>query len=135
ETEFKTDQGCIRLIDCIAAGAVVPGVVRIVEGIRGKVAMEMKLVVRFDYGITIPWVQRDGGQSTIIAGPNALVLRTDAQTRGQGLSTVAEFTITEGERKSFLLSWYPSHEKPPKGIDPGRAVDETQSYWADWVSH
>jgi GH15 family glucan-1,4-alpha-glucosidase len=135
ETVFETEQGSVRLIDCMPPRASCPNVVRVVEGMRGRVAMEMKLVVRFDYGMTIPWVQRDGGQSIMIAGPDALLLRSDVNTRGQGLSTVAEFTITEGERKSFVLSWYPSYEKPPKAIDPERAVNETQSYWIDWVSH
>ena len=103
ETEFETEQGAVRLIDCMPPRASCPDVVRVVEGIRGEVPMEMKLVVRFDYGMTIPWVQRHSGQSTMIAGPDALVLRADAKTRGQGLSTVAEFTISEGERKSFVL--------------------------------
>jgi len=135
EMKFETDHGVVRLIDCMPPRESFPDVVRIVEGIRGQVAMEMKLVVRFDYGITIPWVRREGSQSTMIAGPDALVLRSDVKTRGKGLSTVAEFTIAEGERKSFVLTWYPSHEEPPKEIDPGRAVSETESYWVDWVSH
>jgi GH15 family glucan-1,4-alpha-glucosidase len=71
----------------------------------------------------------------MIAGPDALVFRSDVKTRGKGLSTVAEFTIAEGDRKSFALSWCPSHEKPPKAIDPGRAVSKTERYWIDWVSH
>jgi len=135
ETEFETDHGAVRLIDCMPPRESCPDVVRVVEGIRGQVAMEMKLVVRFDYGLTIPWVQRKEGLSTMIAGPDALVLRSDVKTRGKGLSTVAEFTIAGGERKSFVLSWYPSHEKPPEAIDPGRALSETESYWIDWVAH
>ena len=127
--------GAVRLMDCMPPRESSPDLVRVVEGIRGHVGMEMKLVVRFDYGITIPWVQRKGGLTTMIAGPDALVLRSDVKTHGKGLSTVAEFTIAEAERKSFLLSWYPSHEKPTDPIDPLRALSETESYWIDWVSH
>jgi GH15 family glucan-1,4-alpha-glucosidase len=135
ETEFETEHGAVRLIDCMPPQGSCPDVLRIVEGIRGEVRMEMKLVVRFDYGITVPWVQTKGGLSTMIAGPDALILRSNVKTRGHGLSTVAEFTIAAGERKFFALSWYPSHEKPPEPIDPEEALSETKAYWTDWVSH
>jgi GH15 family glucan-1,4-alpha-glucosidase len=134
ETEFETDHGAVRLIDCMPPRGSCPDLLRVVEGIRGEVPMEMKLVVRFDYGITVPWVQRKGGLSTMIAGPDALVLRTHVKTVGKGLSTVAEFSIAAGERKSFVLSWFPSHEKPPEAIDPEGALRETEAYWTDWVS-
>jgi GH15 family glucan-1,4-alpha-glucosidase len=134
ETEFATHQGAVRLIDCMQPRESCPQMVRVVEGLRGEVAMEMMLVVRFDYGITVPWVRGEGNRTSMIAGPDALLLRSDVRTRGQGLSTVAEFTVAEGERKSFVLSWYPSHEKPPKAIDPARALSETERYWVDWVS-
>jgi GH15 family glucan-1,4-alpha-glucosidase len=135
ETEFETDHGAVRLIDWMTPRGSSPNLVRVVQGLRGEVAMEMKLIVRFDYGTTIPWVQRKGGLSTMIAGPDALVLRSDVKTRGQGLSTVGEFTIAAGEKKSFVLSWFPSHEKPPEIIDPVQALSETERYWIDWVSH
>src|ERR1700688_1990322 len=83
ETEFETEQGAVRLIDFMPPRASRPDFVRVVEGVRGQVAMAMKLVVRFDYGITIPWVQTKRGLSTMIAGPDALVLRSDVKTRGK----------------------------------------------------
>jgi GH15 family glucan-1,4-alpha-glucosidase len=134
ETEFEIEHGTVRLIDCMPPRGSYPYLVRVVEGVRGQVAMEMNLVVRFDYGITIPWVRREGSQWTMIAGPNALVLRSDVKTKGRGLSTVADFTITAGERKSFVLSWYPSHEKPPELNEAEGKAAETEKYWADWVS-
>jgi len=97
--------------------------------------MTMKLVVRFDYGVTIPWVRTTGSQSIMIAGPHGLALRTDVKTRGEDLSTVAEFSVGEGERKFLVLSWFRSHENVPDEIDPSAAERDTESYWSDWVSH
>jgi GH15 family glucan-1,4-alpha-glucosidase len=134
ETEFETDRGTVRITDCMPPAQSNPSVVRIVEGIHGTVDMEMKLVVRFDYGITVPWVRRDKTELVIVAGPNALVLRSDVQTRGKDLSTVAEFTVAKGERRSFVLSWYPSNQKLPETIDPRRAVADTHTFWEAWVS-
>ena len=70
----------------------------IVEGVNGSVQMRMQLIIRFDYGHVVPWVrQRDGGLEAI-AGPDALILRTPIETRGEDFTTVAEFTVQEGER-------------------------------------
>jgi GH15 family glucan-1,4-alpha-glucosidase len=90
ETVFETKTGAVRLIDFMPPRESCPHLVRIVEGIRGEVVMAMKLVVRFDYGVTVPWVRTAGSQSIMIAGPHGLVLRTDVKTRGEDLSTVAE---------------------------------------------
>jgi hypothetical protein len=46
--------------------------VRIVAGRSGQVVFQTELVLRFNYGATMPWVNRlDGGTINAIAGPNA----------------------------------------------------------------
>ncbi|HEY4137858.1 MAG TPA: trehalase-like domain-containing protein, partial [Casimicrobiaceae bacterium] len=56
ETEIDTDDGTIRLTDCMPLWPERLDIVRIVEGVRGRVAMRMDLVMRFDYGLVTPWV-------------------------------------------------------------------------------
>jgi uncharacterized radical SAM superfamily protein len=68
-------------------------VVRIVEGISGRVPMRMQLTIRFGYGQIVPWVRSIDGRLHAIAGPDALVLATPVPTRGENLSTVADFTV------------------------------------------
>jgi GH15 family glucan-1,4-alpha-glucosidase len=132
ETTFETAHGVVRLIDCMPPRGRYRDVVRIVEGVSGRVDMELKLVVRFDYGMTIPWVKRSAEGLTAIAGPNALVLRSDVPTFGEDLSTVARFSVGEGESKSFVLTWYPSHENPPDAINARKSLAETEAYWQEW---
>jgi GH15 family glucan-1,4-alpha-glucosidase len=134
ETIFETEHGTVRLIDCMPPKGRYRDVVRIVEGMEGRVNMEMKLVVRFDYGLTIPWVKRSDEGLTAVAGPNALVLRSDVPTFGEDLSTVARFSVGEGERKSFVLTWYPSHDAIPEPINPWNALVETERHWREWSS-
>src|SRR4051794_3121722 len=55
ETEFDTDGGTVRMIDCMPRRGDAPDVVRVVEGVRGRVDMEVELVIRTDYGNIIPW--------------------------------------------------------------------------------
>jgi len=103
-----------------------------VEGRRGVVRMTMKLVIRFDIGLTIPWVRHESGLVRAVAGPNALVLSTDVPTRGEGLSTIAEFSVAEGERKIFVLLWQPSHAGTPALQDPLVSLARTEEFWRRW---
>jgi GH15 family glucan-1,4-alpha-glucosidase len=134
ETIFETSTGSVRLIDCMPPKGRYRDVVRIVEGISGRVSLESKLIIRFDYGLTIPWVKKSDHGITAVAGPNALILRSDVPTYGEDLSTVARFSVGEGERKSFVLTWYPSHHPIPEAISASKSLAETEEYWLDWSS-
>src|SRR5258708_29763529 len=114
DTEFETPSGIVGIVDCMPINSKERQVIRVVEGRSGRVKMAMKLVIRFDHGLTVPWVRHEGNRVCAIAGPNALVLVTDVPTRGEGLSTVANFTIEAGEKKTFTLTWYPSHTQAPQ---------------------
>ncbi len=135
ETEFETETGVVRLIDCMPPHAKFREVVRIVEGVRGKVDMAMKFIVRFDYGRTVPWVWRDAEGLNVVAGPDALNLHSDVIVRGEEMSSVAEFTVAEGDRKHFVLAWHQSHERPPPAVDAERALAATELYWREWCAH
>ena len=134
ETLFETQTGAVKVIDFMPPRGRYRDLVRIVEGVRGEVEMEMKLIIRFDYGMTIPWVKRTSECLTAVAGPNALVLRTDVPTRGEHLSTVARFPVGEGERKTFILTWYPANDAVPGSVDSQQSLKETESYWREWAS-
>ena len=132
ETEFTTPEGVVRVVDCMPPRREEPDLVRVVEGVRGEVAMRMELVIRFDYGSIVPWVRRIDGVLRAIGGPDALSFWSPVETHGADLTTCAEFRVREGERLPFLLVWHASHESPPRPIDALRAVDETQRWWEEW---
>ena len=134
ETEFETDDGMVRVVDCMPPRERTPDLVRLVEGVRGRVPMRMELTVRFDYGRAVPWTRRLDGSLSAVAGPDAVVLRTPIETRGEGLSTVADFSVGAGERLPFVLQWHPSHERPPRGTDARSAVEDTAAWWERWAA-
>jgi GH15 family glucan-1,4-alpha-glucosidase len=134
ESEYRTAEGTVRVIDFMPPRETKPDVVRIVEGVEGEVTMTVELVVRFDYGLQIPWVQREEGSLTARAGPDGLVLRTPVHVHGRNMRHRANFSVKPGERIPFALTWFPSHEPPPRAIDPEQALLDTQSYWRDWVA-
>ncbi|MGH8992945.1 MAG: glycoside hydrolase family 15 protein [Acidimicrobiia bacterium] len=134
ETEFVTDDGVVRLVDCMPPRARDPDVVRVVEGVSGRVPMRMELVIRFDYGRSAPWVRSIGGRLHAVAGPDALVLDTPVPTRGEDLRTVADFTVSAGDRVPFVLEWHPSHLPADRPVDGPAAVDDTERWWEEWAA-
>jgi GH15 family glucan-1,4-alpha-glucosidase len=135
ELVFETAEGSARVIDFMPPRGLDPDVVRIVEGVSGTVPMRMELVIRFDYGSIVPWVQRMPDDSRVaIAGPDAVSLRTPVEVRGENLRTVADFTVSAGERQPFVLTWYPSHHEEPDAIDPEQSLEDTCGFWRDWIA-
>ena len=134
ETDWVTPEGTVRVVDCMPVRGEGADVVRVVEGISGRVPMRGELRLRFDYGRVVPWVRRLNGQLAAVAGPDSAWLSTPAPTDGRDLTTYSEFTVSAGERVPFVLTWHPSWKRAPKPVDPFQAVDETEGFWADWMS-
>jgi GH15 family glucan-1,4-alpha-glucosidase len=134
ETEFDADGGRVRLIDFMPLRDGTTEVVRLVEGLEGRVEMRMELVIRFDYGSIVPWVRRTGYGISAIAGPDALELVSDVEAHGENFRTVADFTVAAGERRRFVMSWHPS-SVPWSGfdLDADRALFQTEAYWREWT--
>ena len=142
ETTFENADGAVRLIDLMPAREHNSRIVRIVEGIRGKLPMRMDLALRFDYGRTVPWVtrRRNGTRKQdlstdglhAIAGPNLAVLHASVPVHGENLHTVANFTVSAGERAWFTLTHGTSYHAVPPAIDVEKALQETEAFWLKW---
>src|SRR5688500_5044822 len=132
--DFHCETGSVRLIDFMPPRGHDPDLVRIVEGLEGTVRMRMELVIRFEYGSVVPWVRRVDEETRVaVAGPDALALRTPVPMRGANLHTLAEFEVSAGERKPFILTSFPSHHELPPPITPDHALAETCDFWRDWL--
>jgi GH15 family glucan-1,4-alpha-glucosidase len=134
ETEFECDDGAVRVVDCMPPGDGPESLVRVVEGVRGSVPMRMQLVVRLNYGATVPWVTSDHGGMFAMAGPDALRLWTPVETRGEDWTTTASFTVRDRERVPFVLDWHWSHLPAPHPVDAFHAVGRTQRFWEGWTA-
>jgi GH15 family glucan-1,4-alpha-glucosidase len=132
ETEFRTSNGSVRVVDCMPPRERSPDLVRVVEGVSGEVRLRMELIVRFDYGSIVPWVRRVGSVWRAIGGPDAVSMWSTVPVHGQDLTTQSTFTVREGEVVEFLLMWHPSHEGAERHVPPMRAVEETCAWWEQW---
>jgi GH15 family glucan-1,4-alpha-glucosidase len=136
ETRFETAEGAVTLTDFMPPRGDASDIVRLVRGVRGRVKLRMELVIRFGFGTDIPWVKRtDDGELLAICGPDMTVLRTPVETRGEDLTTVSDFEVSEGETIPFVLTYGPSHLPVPEPIDPELALKETEDFWTEWCSH
>jgi GH15 family glucan-1,4-alpha-glucosidase len=138
ETTFECKQGAFRLIDFMPVRERNSHIVRIVEGIRGKIAVRMEMALRFDYGRTVPWVTQvkkrkssDNGVRAI-AGPNLALLRATVPLHGEDLKTVADFTTSRGSRVSFSLVYGTSYKPNPRKINPFKTLADCEKRWTRW---
>jgi GH15 family glucan-1,4-alpha-glucosidase len=135
ETVFTTPTGKARVTDLMPPGTPESCIVRIVEALEGHVDMRTELVIRFDYGVTIPWVsRRDTRTMTAVAGPHLLTFRTRAEVRGEDMHSVADFTVNKGTAYSFVLAYGQSFGPLPQSIDSFIALDETARFWQRWAA-
>lgn len=136
ESVFETEEGEVAIIDFLVAGTANTSLVRIVEGRRGQVPMVMELCVRFDYGLTVPWVtKRPGGNGIVaVAGPERLVLRAPADLEGYHLKTISHFVVQEGQRLHFTLTHGASHLPMPLSPDADDALYATTEFWNTWCA-
>jgi len=132
ETEFETADGVVRIVDFMPPRDGSPDVVRVVEGLRGRVPMRLELTPRFDYGRLIPLMDRVPGGVVALAGPDALCLRGSVDLDVSDATISAEFTISEGDQAWFRLVSFPSHEAVPDPADVDVEASRTESWWRDW---
>jgi GH15 family glucan-1,4-alpha-glucosidase len=133
ETEFETPEGAVTLVDFMPLRGHASDLARIVIGKRGRVEMRMELVLRFYYGMIVPWVTKhEGGALRAVAGPDSVTLTTDVPTHGKDLTTVAEFTVSEGEVVPFVMTYAPSHLPSPQSVNPQKALADTEKFWHEW---
>ncbi|MDQ3764971.1 MAG: glycoside hydrolase family 15 protein [Actinomycetota bacterium] len=135
ETEWDTPDGAVRVIDAMPLRGEAADLVRIVEGVSGRVPMRMELVLRFDYGAVSPWVRQAGGQLSAIAGPDAVWLNSDVAVEYAHGSMCARFEVAAGQQVPFVLTYAASHAPTPHAVDGLQAIADTERFWADWIGH
>ncbi|MFI9582924.1 glycoside hydrolase family 15 protein [Streptomyces sp. NPDC052236] len=137
ESVWETRTGTVKVTDFMPQRDRSPDVMRIVEGVSGTVEMSAVLRIRFDYGSVVPWMRRADNHRVAIAGPDSVWLRSEppVSTWGQHFSTCSSFTVGEGERVAFVLTWHPSHEPRPELVDPYEALEGSLDDWDQWSCH
>ncbi|MEU9367395.1 glycoside hydrolase family 15 protein [Streptomyces avermitilis] len=136
DSEWDTPDGTLRVTDLMPQRDSAPDLVRIVEGLRGRVTVHSAIRLRFDYGSIVPWMRRAQGHRVAVAGPDSVWLRSEPAVRtwGEDFCTHSEFTVGEGEKVAFVLTWHPSHQPRPPLLDPYESLHGSLAQWREWVA-
>lgn len=137
ETTHATASGEVLVIDAMPPRSAIeehgPVLARVVIGVRGTVRMRCDLVIRFEYGSTVPWVRRSETGLVALAGPDRLRVVTPVALGGEGFTSQAEFDVRAGERVPFVLAWSGSFGEPPPPPDALAAIERTDEHWRSWA--
>jgi len=135
ETTIATRDGTATVIDFMPLRGRNSDIVRLIRGDRGKVEMRTELVLRFDYGHTVPWVSKlPDGTFRAIAGPDMVVMHTPVALHGEDLTTIGKFSVEAGRSIPLVLTHGPSHLPPPEAIDVEASLEATEDFWVEWAS-
>jgi GH15 family glucan-1,4-alpha-glucosidase len=133
ETDFETDEGAVRVVDFMPLRKEgPPRLMRIVQGLRGRVPVRMQLSVRPDYGTIMPWIEPASDGAVVIAGPDSFRLTTSVPLQIEDGNATAEFVAVEGARERLVLTWHLSYEETPPVEDADSALARTEAWWRNW---
>jgi GH15 family glucan-1,4-alpha-glucosidase len=133
ETDFETGDGAVRVIDFMPLrGNGPPRLMRIIEGLRGRVPMRMELALRPDYATIKPWIEKVADGAIATAGPDAFRLSTPLPLQLEDSTISADFTVVEGARERLTLIWHLSYTETPAVEDADSALARTEQWWREW---
>ena len=133
ESDFETAEGAVRVIDFMPRrGDGPPHLIRVGEGLRGRVPMRMELSLRPDYASIVPWVESAPDGVIATAGPDAFRLSTVLPLEIEDGTVGADLVAVEGARQRLSLTWHLSYEESPPVEDADSALARTEAWWREW---
>jgi len=132
ETIVEVASGSVRLLDFMSPQTGTSDVYRLIEGISGEVHVRSELIIRFDYGALLPWLQRTDRGIRAVAGPDAIHCFSDVRQEIVGSAVVTEFRVRAGQQTSFQLTWTEAHAPPPAERNVTQVLEDTQAWWTQW---
>jgi GH15 family glucan-1,4-alpha-glucosidase len=151
-TRLQGARGEVRLLDCLLVpkrgpqerprqAASGPHILRVIEGHRGAVELELRVAVRFDYGAVRPWIRRHSERlHSVIGGNDGLVVWCEQELEEEASHDLSgKVEVQAGDRLHLSLSYASPERLEPDGpAEPdGGKLDEllagTIRWWRDWV--
>ena len=116
--------------------------IRIIEGIRGRMRFRIEVSPRLDCGEVKPWIQRAGTVAHAVVGSNTgLMIFGDVPLQLDGEHDLcAELEVNAGARRHIAIRFVPPedvHAVPTQAraaADIAAHMDETLEWWHEWVS-
>jgi GH15 family glucan-1,4-alpha-glucosidase len=148
ETTLRGPAGEARVLDCFAVSESERSsphrhIIRVIEGARGGVELELKVAPRFDYGQVKPWIRRHGHRlHSAIGGNDGLLVWCEQELEEDpDHELVGTVTVGAGDRVRLSLTYCPpelidaeDYEEPdPQSLDD--AIERTRAWWQEWAGN
>jgi len=145
ETTVLGPGGEAKLIDCFLmgeSGSEDRRILRVIEGVRGSLEVEVRIAPRFDYGQVRPWIRRHSHRlHSTIGGNDALLVWCEQElAEDPAHELVGRFSVGPGDRVRLALTYRrPEHVDagPPEEPDAqmlDERLDSTVGWWREWAS-
>ncbi|MFY1668868.1 glycoside hydrolase family 15 protein [Plantactinospora sp. WMMB334] len=132
-TDFTTEGGAVRVTDCMPVEGAHDSLIRRVEGVRGSVEVETEIRLRFDYGLTEPWLRRDGDRVTAIAGPHTVAVDSPVPLQFRDGTLSGHFRLHAGDSVDLCLT-YLRHGESAGPVPPAAAaIAGARNWWQGWA--
>jgi GH15 family glucan-1,4-alpha-glucosidase len=146
ETTFTTDDGVARMRDAMAFAPGQRGhdlgfdspheVLRSVEGVSGRVRLEMELAPRGEYGLVKPLFRQEEGGGRTFGGSSRIAVQAGSPVEIDDATMTSSFEVGEGESVGFAVRWAPVESSEPPRPTPAEEVagqiDDTIEAWTSW---
>jgi GH15 family glucan-1,4-alpha-glucosidase len=144
-TSFRVGGGHARVLDAFvldpAGDDARRQLLRVVEGVRGAVELEVRVEPRFDYGQVRPWIRREGSREfSAVGGNDALLIAGDVDLEPDGQHALAaRITVHAGERARLWLAYAAPADleggplATPRADELDRRLEATLRTWQDWA--
>ena len=147
ETTLLGTGGEAKLIDCFLMGDGEVGtdarrILRVIEGVRGSLEVEVRIAPRFDYGQVRPWIRRHSHRlHSTIGGNDALLVWCEQElSEDPAHELVGRFAVGPGDRVRLALTYCrpervdagPPEEPDAQSLD--EQLDGTVEWWREWAS-
>ncbi len=147
ETTFRTETGEARLVDCFTmrkGGKEDPHrqILRILEGVKGKLEFAVEIVPCFEYGAIKSWIREHPGHHYVaMGGSDGLLISGDFSLRMKHRHHLdASCSVKKGARYRLSMTYRRPEElegevaEIPDMDELDRRLEETIEWWNTWSS-
>jgi GH15 family glucan-1,4-alpha-glucosidase len=140
---FETAEGEVMITDLAALQHGARGhdlglksphtLIRRVEGLRGKVAIDLDFAPRMEYGRTKPHLRASASGVVARGGPTQLTLTSPVPLQCDKGSARARFSVGAGDVVEFRAAYQPAFTSPPAHENgPLPTLEDTREAWRSW---
>ena len=139
-TEFRVGSSRVVLTDFMpcsvttGAWSTPPEIHRMVQGVNGEVDLKVLFRPVLNYGTVVPKVTKAEAGLSVRNRKQEMVLSSAVPFSLDGPEASAEFRVSQGEKRAFVLSYGEAVPRKIQEYQSERQRAKTEVFWMDWAT-